>query len=486
MQSKLLFLLLCFMLSYGAPADKQLKEKEKQLSSLKAKLQDTRDSLQDEIARRWGERQRSVEKRETDKEELERLAEQQEKAFSTMTTVKEEIYSLERRLEEAGKELDSKKQEWNYVKSVLEDILQKEADEVSSVFPTDMEQQRKTIESLRSTLIKNSNIIASTGALAGYLSESAVIGNRLSISRQTLFPDGGEPVIMTVARFGNVFAYGMAEDGAVYSVSQTGRDGIDRYRVVKIENPELKTALVGAFGNWITAGSPGGVVPVDILQNENSRMLATGESETALVRLKKFLIAGGPVMVPLCILPLWALFLIVLKLVQFAGKRSSNRRIYRRIEGFLEKDDLRGAQEFLKKKKGTGAAIAKACLETSNGRKGAEELSKEILMKEGPRLGSHLNTLAVIAAVAPLLGLLGTVTGMISLFEVITRFGTGDPKLLAGGISEALITTEVGLIIAIPILLIHNYLRNRKNGIGADLQLHAVGLINRLYPEEEK
>jgi len=91
-----------------------------------------------------------------------------------------------------------------------------------------------------------------------------------------------------------------------------------------------------------------------------------------------------------------------------------------------------------------------------------------------PGLASHLNTLAVIAAVAPLLGLLGTVTGMISLFEVITRFGTGDPKLLAGGISEALITTEVGLIVAIPILLIHNYLRNRKNRIGSDLQLHAM------------
>jgi len=476
------------MLSYGAPSDKQQKEKEKekQLSSLKAKLQDTRDSLQEEIAQRWGERQRSVEKRETDKEELERLAEQQEKAFSTMTTVKEEIYSLERRLEEAGKELDSKKQEWNYVKSVLEDILQKEADEVSSVFPTDMEQERKTIESLRNSLLKNSNIIASTGALTVYLSESSGAGNRLSISRQTLFPDGGEPVIMTVARFGNVFAYGMAEDGSLYSVSQTGRDGIDRYRIVKVENPELKTMLTGIFGNWITAGSPGGVVPVDILQNENSRMLATGESETALVRFKKFMIAGGPVMVPLCILPLWALFLIVLKLVQYAGKRSSNRRIYRRIEGFLEKDDFKGALEYLKNKKGAGAAIAQACLETGNGRKGAEELSKEILMKEGPRLGSHLNTLAVIAAVAPLLGLLGTVTGMISLFEVITRFGTGDPKLLAGGISEALITTEVGLIIAIPILLIHNYLRNRKNGIGADLQLHAVGLINRLYPEEQK
>ena len=111
---------------------------------------------------------------------------------------------------------------------------------------------------------------------------------------------------------------------------------------------------------------------------------------------------------------------------------------------------------------------------------------REFLLSVVPFTNQGLDSISALITVAPLLGLLGTVTGMISLFEVITRFGTGDPKLLAGGISEALITTEVGLIIAIPILLIHNYLRNRKNGIGADLQLHAVGLINRLYPEEEK
>ncbi|MDO5575500.1 MAG: MotA/TolQ/ExbB proton channel family protein, partial [Fibrobacter sp.] len=80
-------------------------------------------------------------------------------------------------------------------------------------------------------------------------------------------------------------------------------------------------------------------------------------------------------------------------------------------------------------------------------------------------------------------GLLGTVTGMINLFEVITKFGTGDPKILAGGISEALITTEAGLIIAVPVLLFHNYLRNRKKKIVVELQLHALRLLNRIYCE---
>ena len=74
----------------------------------------------------------------------------------------------------------------------------------------------------------------------------------------------------------------------------------------------------------------------------------------------------------------------------------------------------------------------------------------------------------VIAAVAPLLGLLGTVTGMISTFEIITEHGTGDPRMLSSGISEALITTQLGLIVAIPMLLLGNILKgwSKKQMIG--------------------
>jgi biopolymer transport protein ExbB len=89
----------------------------------------------------------------------------------------------------------------------------------------------------------------------------------------------------------------------------------------------------------------------------------------------------------------------------------------------------------------------------------------------------------VIAGAAPLLGLLGTVTGMISLFEVITHYGTGDPKILAGGISEALITTQTGLATAIPILLIHNWLRNQSLHIQSEMEKHAIRILNRLWPE---
>jgi len=187
-------------------------------------------------------------------------------------------------------------------------------------------------------------------------------------------------------------------------------------------------------------------------------------------------------MIPLLLIPLWALILIVIKTIQFSYKKLLFGKTAKKVEALLEKDDCDGIKAFIEKKEGIAARIAQKCLDsTSNGRNDAEKGVKEVLMKEAAILGTHLNTLAVLAAVAPLLGLLGTVTGMINLFEVITRFGTGDPKILAGGISEALITTETGLIIAIPVLLFHNYLRNRKNRIVIDLQLHALHLLNKLY-----
>ena len=82
------------------------------------------------------------------------------------------------------------------------------------------------------------------------------------------------------------------------------------------------------------------------------------------------------------------------------------------------------------------------------------------------------------------MGLLGTISGMINLFSAVTYHGTGDPKFLAGGISEALITAKTGLAIAIPVLFIHDYLRNRKDQIQADIEAYSVHVINRLWPKE--
>ena len=99
-------------------------------------------------------------------------------------------------------------------------------------------------------------------------------------------------------------------------------------------------------------------------------------------------------------------------------------------------------------------------------------------------LERYLNTLGTIAAIAPLLGLLGTVVGMIRVFAEITTQGTGNASALAGGISEALITTAAGLTVAIPALVMHRYFTGRIDGIVVELEQETIKLVDALHSEE--
>jgi biopolymer transport protein ExbB len=103
----------------------------------------------------------------------------------------------------------------------------------------------------------------------------------------------------------------------------------------------------------------------------------------------------------------------------------------------------------------------------------------EAVLKEIPKLENSLTLIKIIAAVAPLMGLLGTVTGMIITFQSITIFGAGDPKTMAGGISSALITTVLGLVVAIPTLLAHTVVNGRAKHIIHILEEQAAGIIAR-------
>jgi biopolymer transport protein ExbB len=102
---------------------------------------------------------------------------------------------------------------------------------------------------------------------------------------------------------------------------------------------------------------------------------------------------------------------------------------------------------------------------------------EDVLAKASPALEKNLSIIKLLAAVAPLLGLLGTVIGMIETFQAITLFGTGDPKLMAGGISQALVTTMLGLIAAVPLLFIHNLLDSRSRAISQIYEEQAIGFV---------
>ena len=101
----------------------------------------------------------------------------------------------------------------------------------------------------------------------------------------------------------------------------------------------------------------------------------------------------------------------------------------------------------------------------------------EAILREVPQLEKYHSIIKVFAAVAPLMGLLGTVVGMIVTFQALTLFGTGDPKLMAGGISQALVTTMLGLIVAIPLVFLHSVLTSWSTSLIEILEEQSAGLI---------
>ena len=145
----------------------------------------------------------------------------------------------------------------------------------------------------------------------------------------------------------------------------------------------------------------------------------------------------------------------------------------------IEDNDMKAAQNAAAAISGAGGALLQTGIEHIDEKRGSlEEILYEKILAVRPKLERFLPFMALTAAAAPLLGLLGTVTGMIKTFNLITIFGTGDAKSLSSGISEALVTTELGLIVAIPSLILHGLLaRMARQKIG-DMEQVAVGFIN--------
>ena len=103
----------------------------------------------------------------------------------------------------------------------------------------------------------------------------------------------------------------------------------------------------------------------------------------------------------------------------------------------------------------------------------------EAILKESPKLETGLNVLKLLAGIAPLLGLLGTVTGMIQTFQAMMIYGTGDPQLMAGGISVALVTTMLGLYAAIPLLILHSFCSSMARSVQGTLEEQSAGIVAR-------
>jgi biopolymer transport protein ExbB len=186
-------------------------------------------------------------------------------------------------------------------------------------------------------------------------------------------------------------------------------------------------------------------------------------------------------MIPLGAVGILALVTSFWKLAQLARIPTDRPAAVDRVVDLAKCDEMDGARAEADRLRAPLNRVVRAALDYKGApREHLEEILNERILSEMPALERHLGTLAVLGAVAPLLGLLGTVTGMIHTFQLVTLFGTGDARLLSGGLSEALVTTEAGLVIAIPVLLVHAYLARRVRAIVASIERTALEVVNRI------
>lgn len=188
---------------------------------------------------------------------------------------------------------------------------------------------------------------------------------------------------------------------------------------------------------------------------------------------------GGLVMIPLLGLGAAALLVGFVKWLQFARVRLTTEADLQTVLRHLEKNDQDKALAHARGISGPAGDMLAAAVEYANEKKEhIEEIVYEKMLAARTRLERGLAFLSLTATTGPLLGLLGTVTGMIATFKLISSFGSGDPKLLAAGISEALIATATGMAVAIPALLLHAFLSRKAKGIIGSMEQTAVGFIN--------
>jgi biopolymer transport protein ExbB len=186
------------------------------------------------------------------------------------------------------------------------------------------------------------------------------------------------------------------------------------------------------------------------------------------------------------------MLLVVLRFLLLFWNSLGSGRLVNRLVKLLKAGRREEAMEVAEKGHGSmGRVLSQTLTFLHLEREQLEDQVSESLLEETPRIERFGTAIMVIAAVAPLLGLLGTVTGMISTFSVITEHGTGDPKMLAGGISEALITTQLGLIVSIPALLLGTLLKSQAEALLGRLEwaaLHVINLsrIGQEYVSEEE
>lgn len=196
----------------------------------------------------------------------------------------------------------------------------------------------------------------------------------------------------------------------------------------------------------------------------------------------RLLVTGGYTMIPLFICSVLTLAIVIEKTILMKTRRVINPVLVRAVRDIHNPTGLEALLEMCKSCSGAFSNIVKSVLVNCSLPKSVNQEQTELEGKvQVNNMERGLVVLEVVAAIAPLLGLLGTVLGLVDVFHVVAKLGIGQTAAFSSGIAKALITTVVGLVIAIPALVAYSYFSKKASALVLVMEKEATGLINKLY-----
>jgi biopolymer transport protein ExbB len=245
------------------------------------------------------------------------------------------------------------------------------------------------------------------------------------------------------------------------------------FALSRLPTPDMKKKILA----YLQGKCPD--VPVDISRGGALRQF------THQLNLADQIPRGGPIVWPILAILGLALGILVERLLFFGMRQTRVAPLMAVLRQHISRQDWQGCEQVLtsRRRQFIPQVLLTALPFRTHTRQDMENVLQEAILGKIPAIERFLSTLGMLAAIAPLLGLLGTVTGMINTFHVITTHGTSDPRMMSAGISEALVTTMLGLAVAIPVMLFHTLLSRRVETFIGQMEEKAVAFVNLVFKE---
>jgi biopolymer transport protein ExbB len=456
-----------------------------QLRSLKSLRTEKLDVLEQSEAARWEQRYRQTAKAKQHEDRIRALEGAYTRLASEMSRKQDDLLRAGNETREIKMKLEDSQVQKDAFENLLTQSVEREADRLPNDIPVGISERTLAISSMTEKAgEKNINVSALMDDFFQYRFRRYLLTLQQKLeSRHSLMEDQEYPVWRL--QLGTVFV--AEQDKTDLSRNQIllrtgklqGKVFVWRSQLVEDFNNRISSAIRAA-GDRKTSLD----LTLDIVQSKSLGSGFTRQEEistwgTLIVWFNK----GGLVMYPLILAALLGLVLSLERLIILMRKSTDPGKLMARLKPYLDKESWQQALKLCDRSKTSLSRVLCGIIhQAGKPREFAEKAMRESMLKEVPLLEKRMILIAAIGGSAPLMGLLGTVSGMISLFKVITDVGTNDPRILAGGISEALITTQTGLIIAIPILLIHGYLSDRMERIQNDITANGMEVMNKIWP----